>query len=225
MPRETVEAKRRRAEEIIDRLRRAYPEATISLRYENDMQLLVAVILSAQCTDAMVNRVTDPLFQKYRTVDDFAAADRRTFEREIRPTGFFRSKTRNILAMARAVRDGHAGRVPRTMEELVELPGVGRKTANVVLWNAFGQNEGIAVDTHVARITRLLRLTRHEDPAKIERDLLRLVPAEARGEFTHLFISHGRAVCVANRPRCERCPINSLCPSARRPPVREWGGA
>jgi len=225
VPREPIEAKKRRTAEILDRLRRRYPEAEISLEFENDVQLLVAVMLSAQCTDAMVNKVTRTLFRKYRTVEDFADADPRVFEREIRSTGFFRAKTRNVLAMAQAVRDHHGGRVPRTMEDLVALPGVGRKTANVVLWNAFGQNVGIAVDTHVARISRLLRLTRHGDPAKIEGDLLRLVPAEARGEFTHLFIDHGREVCIANRPRCERCPVNSLCPSARRPPAPELGGA
>lgn len=225
MARETREAKRRRTEEILERLRRTYPEAEISLEYENDIQLLVAVILSAQCTDAMVNKVTRTLFRKYRTVEDFARADPRAFEREIRPTGFFRAKTRNVLAMAKAVRDRHGGRVPETMEELVELPGVGRKTANVVLWSAFGKADGIAVDTHVARISFLLRLTRHIDPAKIEQDLLRIVPEGARGEFTHLFIDHGRATCIANRPRCERCPVSTLCPSARRPPEPELGGA
>lgn len=225
MARESLESRRRRTRAILRRLRRTYPESEISLTFENDIQLLVAVILSAQCTDAMVDKVTRTLFQKYRTVDDFATADPATFEREIRSTGFFRSKTRNILAMARAVRDEHGGRVPRSMDELVLLPGVGRKTANVVLWNAFGTAEGIAVDTHVARISRLLRLTRNDNPAKIEADLMRLVPPGARGEFTHLFIDHGRQTCIANRPRCERCPVNTLCPSRRRPPVSALGGA
>jgi endonuclease III len=178
---------------------------------------LVAVILSAQCTDARVNIVTKELFRKYRTVDDFARADPKTFEREIYSTGFYRNKTKNVLGAAKAVRDRHGGRVPRTMDELLEIPGVARKTANVVLHNAFGQSAGIAVDTHVTRLANLLRLTRQKDPRRIEADLVRLVPKENWGDVTHYLIDHGRAVCVARRPRCEMCVLNDLCPSAQRP--------
>lgn len=147
-------------------------------------------------------------------MDDVADADPAEFARRIRPTGFYRTKTRNILAMAKAVRDLHGGRLPRTMEGLVALPGIGRKTANVVLYNAWGKNEGIAVDTHVARITNLLGLTCHADPVKIESDLVRLVPKDDWGDVTHLLIAHGRAVCVANRPRCAVCLLKDVCPSA-----------
>ena len=217
MPRETRDAKRIRTEAIIARLRGAYPDATISLEYGTDFQLLVAVMLSAQCTDAMVNKVTKRLFQRYHTVDDFADANARTFQQEIRSTGFYRNKTKAVIAAAKAVRDRFAGRVPDTMEELDSIPGVARKTANVVLWNAFRKTEGIAVDTHVTRITNLLRLTRRHDPVKIEQDLVRLVPKDQWGVFTHHIIDHGRAVCIARRPRCEACVVNDLCPSAARP--------
>ncbi|MBI2077062.1 MAG: endonuclease III [Euryarchaeota archaeon] len=217
MPRETLEAKRARTLEVIARLRDAYPDASISLEYGNDFQLLVAVMLSAQCTDAMVNKVTRTLFKKYRTVDDFARADLKTLQREIRSTGFFRNKSRAVIAAAKAVRDRFGGRVPSTMEELDSIPGVARKTANVVLWNAFRKTEGIAVDTHVTRIANLLRLTRRKDPVRIEQDLLRLVPRHEWGVFTHHIIDHGRAVCIARRPRCEACVLNDVCPSAARP--------
>lgn len=224
MPRESLEARRQRAGEIVRRLRNEYPESTISLRYRNEIQLLVAVMLSAQCTDAMVNKVTKTLFRKYRTVDDFADADRATFEQEIRPTGFFRNKTKAILAAARTIRERFGGHLPATMEELDSIPGVARKTANVVLHNAFRRAEGIAVDTHVTRIANLLRLTRQQAPVKIERDLMHLVPAEEWGHFTHLVIDHGRAVCIARRPRCEACVLNDLCPSALRPPASSPSG-
>lgn len=217
MPRESLEARRRRAEGILRRLATEYPDSTISLDYQSNMQLLVAVMLSAQCTDAMVNQVTKTLFRKYRTVDDFANADPRTFEREIHSTGFYRNKTKAVIAAAKAVRDRFGGNVPSTMEELDSIPGVARKTANVVLHNAFGKAEGIAVDTHVTRIANLLRWTRHSDPVKIENDLQKIVPPEAWGHVTHLLIDHGRAVCIARRPRCEICVINGLCPSAQRP--------
>lgn len=217
MPREPVDAKKRRTTEILGRLARAYPDSTISLEYTNHIQLLVAVMLSAQCTDAMVNKVTRKLFQKYKTVDDFADADRKTFEQEIRSTGFYRNKAKAVIAAAKTVRDRFNGNVPSTMEELDSIPGVARKTANVVLHNAFGKAEGIAVDTHVTRIANLLRLTRQKDPVKIEHDLQGLVPQEQWGVVTHLLIDHGRAICIARRPQCERCMINDLCPSARRP--------
>lgn len=219
MPREARAAKRARTLQIVDRLKRAYPESEISLQYQNDIHLLVAVILSAQCTDAMVNRVTRSLFRRYRTVDDFADADLHTLQREIKPTGFYRNKARAIVAAARTIRDRFGGKLPSTMEELDSIPGVARKTANVVLWNAFGRTEGIAVDTHVIRIANLLRLTRQRNAVKIERDLVRVVPREEWGRFTHLLIDHGRAVCIARRPRCERCVLNDLCPSALRPPL------
>jgi endonuclease III len=217
VPREPLDAKRARAAEILDRLERAYPSSTISLRYGNDFQLLVAVILSAQCTDAMVNKVTRRLFKKYRTVDDFAQADRATLEREIHSTGFYRNKAKAVIEAAKTVRDRFGGTVPSTMEDLDSIPGVARKTANVVLHTAFGKAEGIAVDTHVTRIANLLRLTHHEDPVKIEADLGKLVPREKWGRVTHLIIDHGRAVCIARRPRCEACVLNDLCPSALRP--------
>jgi endonuclease-3 len=158
--------------------------------------------------------VTKSLFRKYRTAEDYANADPEEFEQEIRPTGFFRNKTKSILAMARALVERHGGRVPQTMEELVELPGVGRKTANVVLGTAFGKNEGIVVDTHVQRIARRLGLTRHSDPVKVEEDLMRLVPRRQWTRFSHTLIHHGRQICQARKPKCEICPVNDLCPSA-----------
>ena len=175
----------------------------------------MATILSAQCTDVRVNKVTPALFAKYHSAADYAAADPAVFEKEIQSTGFFRNKTKSILGMAQALVERHGGRVPDTMEELVRLPGVGRKTANVVLGNAYGKNEGVVVDTHVQRITGLLRLTREKTPEKIEQDLMQLVPRQKWTIFSHLIILHGRAVCIARRPRCEECVINRWCPSSR----------
>ncbi len=192
-----------------------YPESTISLRFDDDFQLLVSVILSAQCTDAMVNKVTPKLFKRFGTPKAMADADRKEIEAIIRPTGFFRQKAKNIQGAARRIVDEHDGNVPDTMEELTTLPGVARKTANVVLWNAHGKRNGIAVDTHVKRIANLLRLTRHDDPDKIEQDLMKVVPEEDWGQFTHLMIDHGRAICVARRPKCEPCILNDVCPSSR----------
>ena len=199
---------------IIKRLGAAYPEARCSLDHHDPLELLVATILSAQCTDARVNIVTKVLFKKYRSVKDYALADPAVFEQEIKSTGFFRNKTKSVLGMANALVDRHAGRVPDTMEELVKLPGVGRKTANVVLGNAFGKNEGVVVDTHVARISALLKLTKQTDPVKIEQDLMKVVPREEWTMFPHLMIHHGRAVCIANRPKCADCVISDLCPSS-----------
>jgi endonuclease-3 len=178
------------------------------------LELLVATILSAQCTDARVNVVTQTLFRKYRTAGDYAAADPAVFEDEIRSTGFFRNKTKSILGMAAALVARFGGRVPDTMDDLLTLPGVGRKTANVVLGNAFGRDEGVVVDTHVARIGALLGFTRQTDPVKIEQDLVVLVPKAEWTLFPHLLIHHGRAVCVARRPKCGDCPLADLCPSA-----------
>jgi len=208
-------ARRRRTRTIIARLRREFPEARCALDHHSPLELLVATILSAQCTDARVNKVTPALFAKYRSAGDYAAADPELFEREIQSTGFFRNKTKSILGMARALVEDHDGQVPDTMEGLVALPGVGRKTANVVLGNAFGKNEGVVVDTHVQRISGLLKLTRETKPEKIERDLMVLVPSKDWTIFSHLLILHGRKTCIARRPKCESCTINDLCPSSR----------
>jgi endonuclease-3 len=212
---ETAALRRARTRKIVARLRREFPQARCALDHETPLQLLVATILSAQCTDARVNLVTPGLFAKYRSAADYAAADPRRFEREIQSTGFFRNKTKSILGMAQALLERHGGQVPDTMEALVALPGVGRKTANVVLGNAFGKNEGIVVDTHVQRISGLLKLTRETTPEKIERDLMDLVPRKDWTIFSHLLILHGRKTCIARRPKCESCRINDLCPSSR----------
>jgi endonuclease-3 len=206
----------RRIGQIIGRLKRRYPDARTALDHRNPLELLVATILSAQCTDARVNLVTARLFAKYRTAADYANADPATFEQEIRSTGFYRNKTKAILAMARALAARHDGEVPSTMDALTALPGVGRKTANVVLGNAFGINEGVVVDTHVHRLARRLRLTSKDDPVRIEHDLIRLVPRREWTLFAHLLIHHGRQVCQARKPKCEICPVNTLCPSAAR---------
>jgi len=204
-----------RARKIVQRLERAYPGATCALDHHSALELLVATILSAQCTDARVNKVTPALFAKYRSAADYAAANPRVLEQEIQSTGFFRNKTKSIIGMAQALVERHSGQVPDTMEALVELPGVGRKTANVILGTWFGKNEGVVVDTHVQRITRLLKLTRHDDPVKIERDLMALVPRPKWSVFSHMLILHGRTVCIARRPRCDVCTLSDLCPSSR----------
>jgi endonuclease-3 len=179
------------------------------------VQLLVATILSAQCTDARVNIVTRDLFLKYRDARYYADANPSVFEQEIKSTGFFRNKTRSVLGMARALVERHGGRVPSTMDELTALPGVGRKTANVVLGTAFGINEGVVVDTHVTRIANRLKLTAQKDPAKIEQDLMKLVPRKEWADFSHLLIHHGRQICDARKPKCEICPVGALCPFPR----------
>ena len=203
-----------RVREIIARLKERYPDAGCSLEHADPLELLVATILAAQCTDARVNQVTKTLFVRYRTANDYATADPAVFEDEIRSTGFFRNKTKSILGMAAALVERHGGRVPDTMEGLLALPGVGRKTANVILGNAFGKDEGIVVDTHVIRIGRLLGLTRQTDPDKIELDLMAVVPKAEWTLFPHLLIHHGRAVCIARRPKCGECPVADLCPSS-----------
>src|SRR5216110_80222 len=204
-----------RLTQIIARLEQAYSDATCALKHRNPLELLVATILSAQSTDARVNMVTPALFTKYRTARDFAAADPRVLEQEIHSTGFFRNKTKSIIGMAQALVERHGGQVPDTMDHLVRLPGVGRKTANVVLGTWFGKNEGIVVDTHVQRLATLLGLTREKDPVKIERDLMALVPRDKWTWFSHTLILHGRRVCIARRPKCEMCVVNRLCPSSR----------
>ena len=203
-----------RARKIITRLKRAYPDATCALQHENALQLVVATILSAQCTDARVNMVTPHLFAKYRAAADYAAADPRVLEKEIQSTGFFRNKTKSIIGMAQALVERHGGEVPQTMEELTALPGVGRKTANVILGTWFRKNEGVVVDTHVQRLARLLGFTRLDDPVKIEQELMAVVPRDDWTWFSHTLIHHGRGVCIARRPKCADCILNRLCPSA-----------
>src|SRR6059036_3708963 len=212
---ETPARLRARVKKIIARLERAYPDATCALHHTNPLELLVATILSAQSTDARVNIVTPSLFAKYKTAQDYAAANPAVFEQDIHSTGFFRNKTKSIIGMAQALLERHGGKVPDTMEELVQLPGVGRKNANVVLGTWFGKNEGIVVDTHVQRLATLLGLTKQRDPVKIERDLVTLVPRDKWTWFSHTLIRHGRRVCIARRPKCEICVINRLCPSSR----------
>src|SRR5437870_2223763 len=204
-----------RARKIIARLKQEYPDATCALHHRSALELVVATILSAQCTDARVNMVTPALFAKYRTAADYAAADPRVLEREVQSTGFFRNKTKSIIGMAQALVERHGGEVPDTMEALTELPGVGRKTANVILGTWFKKNEGVVVDTHVQRLSRLMKLTRHDDPVKIERDLMDLLPRDVWTWWSHTLIQHGRHVCIARRPRCEECVVNKLCPSSR----------
>ena len=210
--RETLEEKRRRARSVLRRLARAYPDARCSLDYSSPLELLVATILSAQCTDVRVNLVTPALFRKYRTAADYARAPAGELERAIRQTGFFNSKAKSLRRAGATIAAEYGGRVPDTMEELVRLPGVGRKTANVILGNAFGKDEGFVVDTHVARVSRRLGFTRETDPVRIERDLNGLVPKGRRTMAAHELIFHGRQICVARRPRCEICPVNPLCP-------------
>ncbi len=199
---------------IISALEQQYPEARCALEHRSPLDLLVATVLSAQCTDARVNIVTQELFRKYRTAEDYADADPEVFEQEIKSTGFFRNKTKSILGMAQGLVERHDGEVPSTMEELTALPGVGRKTANVVLGNAFGIDEGVVVDTHVKRISNRLGLTANDNPEKIEQDLMLLVPRSKWTLFAHLLIHHGRQICPARAPKCEICPVRDLCPSA-----------
>jgi len=211
---ESAAARRARAAEILARLTRAYPEAHCALDHRDPLELLVATILSAQCTDARVNQVTPALFRRCPTAADYAAIPAAELEALVRPTGFFRNKARSLKALGAALVERHDGDVPSTMEELVALPGVGRKTANVVLGNAFGKNEGIVVDTHVGRLARRLGLTRETDPVRVERDLEPLFPRAEWARLAHLLIAHGRRVCRAPRPRCAECSLAELCPSA-----------
>ncbi len=200
------------ATKVVRRLRADYPEAPCALVHDSPFQLLIATILSAQCTDERVNLVTRELFKKYKTPRDFAVAPLRQIERSIQSTGFFRNKAKNIKACSRALVDQYAGRVPPDMESLVALAGVGRKTANVVLGTAFGQAEGVVVDTHVGRISRRLGLTQHRDAVKVEQDLMKILPQSEWIDFSHRMIHHGRAICAARRPRCEDCSMQKFCP-------------
>jgi endonuclease III len=210
----TISDRAQRMKKLLPLLKKTYPTAKCSLEHANPLQLLVATILSAQCTDDRVNIVTRDLFKKYRAASDYAQSKPEQLEKDIQSTGFFRNKAKSIRGMAQALLDQHAGQVPDTMEDLVHLPGVGRKTANVVLGNAFHKNIGIVVDTHVARLSERLGLTQHTDPVKIEQDLMQIVPQNDWTLFSHLLIAHGRKICQARKPKCEQCPLNRLCPSA-----------
>jgi endonuclease-3 len=206
--------KRQRIRPVIERLAAAHPDAVIALRFRNDLELLVSVLLSAQTTDVTVNRVTERLFQKYRRPEDYLAVPPEELEADLRPTGTFRQKARNLRGAMKVLIEEYDGEVPTRLEDLVRLPGVGRKTANVVAAER-GATQGVVVDTHVRRLSQRLGFTRQDDPVKIERDLMRLVPREDWARFPHLLIWHGRRVCVARAPRCAECAVNDLCPASR----------
>ena len=206
--------KQERALEIVSRLKRMYPKAKCSLDFTNPFELLIATILSAQSTDVRVNIVTKSLFRKYPDPSDFANASQVEMEKDVRQTGFFRNKAKAVIGVGKAIMERHAGEVPRTMEQLTALPGVGRKTANVVLSNAFKTPAGIVVDTHVTRVSGRLGLTANSDAEKIEYDLKQLIPKKEWTSFSHRLIDHGRAICIARKPKCSECRLNELCPSA-----------
>jgi endonuclease-3 len=203
--------------EIIRILRREYPGSRTALGFESPLQILVATIMAAQCTDERVNRITPGLFLKYPTAAAFAAADRAELEAEIRPTGFFRNKAKSIIGAAQKIVEDFGGEVPANMADLITLPGVARKTANIVLSSGYGIAEGIAVDTHVKRLSGRLGLSRQRDPEKIEKDLLKLVPKKDWLDFNYMLVNHGRKVCQARKPRCPECVVRGLCPSATNP--------
>ena len=212
--RRRVGPKRERIRPVIERLAAAHPDAVIALRFRSDVELLVSVILSAQTTDVTVNRVTESLFRKYRRPEDYLAVPLEELEADLRPTGTFRQKAKNVRGAMQLLLEDYDGEVPTRLEDLVRLPGVGRKTANVVAAER-GVTQGIVVDTHVRRLSQRLGFTKHDDPVKIERDLMRLVPREDWARFPHLLIWHGRRVCIARAPRCEECVVSGLCPSSR----------
>jgi endonuclease III len=218
MPRETKEALSARLQKIMAGLDRAYPDAHCELDHADPLQLLIATILSAQCTDKRVNLVTEELFKKYRSAADYARAPLPELEQAIKSTGFFRNKAKSIKAACQSILDQHGGQVPRTMEELIQLGGVGRKTANVVLGNAYGVSCGVVVDTHVTRLSQRLGLTRNTAPEKIEQDLMKLVPQPKWTVFSHWLIWHGRRRCFARNPDCPGCEIKALCPRIGVPP-------
>ena len=215
-PSKKVQARIDRVRTILPILKKTYPAAKCSLDYGKPLELLVATILSAQCTDDRVNIVTKTLFKKYRSAKDYANVAQQELEKDIQSTGFYRNKAKSIRGMAAALLEKHGGRVPETMEELTHLAGVGRKTANVVLGNAFDQNVGVVVDTHVGRLSHRLGLTTHTDAVKIEQDLMPIVPQEDWTLWSHLLIAHGRAICQARRPKCEVCPLLPHCPYGQK---------
>jgi len=206
--------KEEKANLILSKLEKKYLVKKTALKYKNTFELLVATILSAQCTDKRVNIVTKNLFKKYKSIQDYAKANQKEFERDIFSTGFYKNKAKNIIATANVVLEKHNGRVPKTMEELILLHGVARKTANIILSGAFGKNEGIAVDTHVKRLSQRIGLTKHKDPNKIEQDLMQLVPQKKWDKFSLALIEHGRQVCIARKPKCSECFLNKICDSA-----------
>jgi len=211
-----LEERRDRLKVILPKLKKLYPQARCSLDYKDPFQLIIATILSAQCTDERVNKVTPELFKKYPTPGALAAAEQSELEKDIQSTGFFRNKAKSLRGMAAGIVQNHGGQVPRTMEELTHLPGVGRKTANVVLGNAFNIDEGVVVDTHVTRVAGRLGLTKHTDPVKIEQDLMQIVPREEWTLFSHLLIHHGREICIARKPKCSICPLLPQCPAGQK---------
>jgi endonuclease III len=209
--------KQERAEEIVHLLKRMYPKAKCSLDFTNPFELLIATMLSAQSTDVRVNIVTKSLFRKYPSAEVMAKAGQVEMERDVRQTGFFRNKAKAVIAASKAIMEKHGGEVPDSMEALTALPGVGRKTANVVLSNAFKKPVGIVVDTHVTRVSGRLGLTSHDDAVKIEEDLMKLIPPKEWTAFSHRLIAHGREVCIARKPKCAQCALNDVCPSAEEP--------
>ena len=215
-PPKKVQLRLDRVKVILPILKKTYPDAKCSLDHSTPLELLVATILSAQCTDDRVNIVTKDLFRKYRSAKDYASVPQEKLERDIQSTGFYRNKAKSLRGMAQSLLDKHGGKVPSTMDELTDLAGVGRKTANVVLGNAFNQNVGVVVDTHVARLSQRLGLTDHEDPVKIEQDLMKIVPQDDWTLWSHLLIHHGRAICQARKPKCGECPLLSHCPAGQR---------
>ncbi len=217
LARETPAEKKKRAATIYRRLDKSYPGATVALRFLNPLEMVIATVLSAQSTDVMVNKVTESLFQKYRTPEDYLAAPPGELENDIHSTGFFNQKAKAIRGLSRVLVEEFGGEVPDTMEDLLKLPGVARKTANIVLGNAFGKVEGIAVDTHVHRLAWRLGFSDADDPNKVERDLMGLFPRTRWFHLTYLLIEHGRAICKAPKPLCEDCVVNDLCPSSRVP--------
>jgi len=202
-------------DKILTLLKREYSNAKIALSHSNPLEILVATVLSAQCTDERVNMVTKSLFKKYKKVEDYAKADLKTFEQEIRSTGFYHNKAKNIISAAQKILKDFDGKVPDSMDKLMHLPGVARKTANIVLFNGFGKVEGIAVDTHVRRLSQRLGLTKNEDPNKIEQDLMKLLDSKEWGKFSYLLIDHGRKICDARKPKCLECILQKLCPSKK----------
>ena len=211
-----MESAKKKTTKIIKALRKAYPESRTALHHKTPLQLLISTILSAQCTDERVNQVTPSLFTKYRKASDFAKADGGVLEQEIRSTGFYRNKARNIISACKKIVVEFGGEVPDSMVELITLPGVARKTANIVLSSCFGKAEGIAVDTHVGRLAQRLGLSKNKNPVKIERDLMSIVPKKDWLDFNYMFVNHGRQVCQARKPLCDECVIKTFCPSEKK---------